>query len=387
MLVELESTAPGEPTNAPPPHLQPDDRRGRTGAVLIFLLGIALGLTVSSGVDKQCGEPAVSAAAPEASSSRAADAAAGVSCRPSPPPPPCPLLPQAPSNMPTPVPPPVGTEMAVAKITFPTDATGPQVTRATIASTLDLPSVGPLSSKRAVIVGAEERNGVNYFVWDDDRNTQNDLQTSLSGIDELRECCAEFGLSAVRITDAEQVDGVLRPLLQDSGYDLSRGSGVALGMDYSADNSYSSLENAGVPVSSIMTDLHTSYGYSGDHQTDQTSDKQHLAGFGWARSETDVGIEDWGFHHPMQAVLCSDQADALVVPRSSQECSTSTAGSDTTVGFDLTNPPGRCGPTADSAVGIRTLYRICALLCVDAPRGGDVVYMRCACACVYRGQQ
>ena len=25
---------------------------------------------------------------------------------------------------------------------------------------------------------------------------------------------------------------------------------------------------------------------------------------GWGRSETDVGIEDWGFQHPFQALIC-----------------------------------------------------------------------------------
>lgn len=288
---------------------------------------------------------------------------------PPPPPSPCPSpsrcrdeqLPQPP---PPPVAPPEGTEMAIAKVTFATDATAPLVTRAMMASALNVPSTGPLNTERAVIMASKEHDGVNYFVWDDDRNSQNDLQTKLSGIDNLRECCAEFGLSAVRITDAEQVDGVLRPLLQDGGYDLSRGSGVALGMDYSADNSYSSLEDAGVPVSSIMTDLHTSYGYSGDHQSDQTSDKQHLAGFGWASSDRDVGIEDWGFHHPMQAVLCSDQAyDLPVVPSAMLQC-TAAGGSDASVGFDLTDPPGRCGPVVDSRVPTRSFYRLCASLYV-----------------------
>merc|ERR1719473_1634587 len=46
--------------------------------------------------------------------------------------------------------------------------------------------------------------------------------------------------------------------------------------------------------------------YSGDHHTDQTGGKQHLAGFGWGRSTQDAGIEDWGFQHPNQAIICSD---------------------------------------------------------------------------------
>ena len=175
-------------------------------------------------------------------------------------------------------------------------------------------------------------------------------------------CCA--GRGQVRITDAAQIDGTLRPLLQGSGYDLSRGSGVALGMDYSADNTYGALDDAGVAVSSILADLHTSYDYHGDHESDQTDDKQHLAGFGWGRTEADVGIEDWGFHHPMQAVLCSDQDAGGHPAMGGGFCAAaSTAGgwTDERVGFDTTTPPGRCGPAVEVGDGssrIRTLYRV-----------------------------
>ena len=42
----------------------------------------------------------------------------------------------------------------------------------------------------------------------------------------------------------------------------------------------------------------------GDHKTDSTAGKQHLAGFGWGRSDTDVGVEDFGFQHPISALIC-----------------------------------------------------------------------------------
>ena len=58
----------------------------------------------------------------------------------------------------------------------------------------------------------------------------------------------------------------------------------------------------------MFAELHDSFGYQGDHESDQTGDKQHLAGFGWARSEADVGVEDWGFQHPMQALICMTPA-------------------------------------------------------------------------------
>eukprot|EP01052_Picozoa_sp_SAG31_P045816 SAG31_NODE_8522_length_1437_cov_0.928251_2_plen_186_part_00 len=138
---------------------------------------------------------------------------------------------------------------------------------------------------------AEDADSARYYAIDSDTNKLNDLPP-LAGIDELRQRCADFGLQAVRVTSAAQVDEVLRPMLQEAGYDLSRGSGVPLGMDYSLSNVYEALDDAGVSVSAILTELHASRGYSGDHETDQTGDMQHLAGFGWARSDTDVGIEE-----------------------------------------------------------------------------------------------
>ena len=360
MLVEA-----GEPSDAPPhdhlggklelsgerPRMAVDGRLFAVAALATFLLGIALG----SSWGKPCD------GIPQGGTANTA----GVPC-PTVTCPPAVRCGGAPSPAVAP-PPAVGTEMAVAKVTFAVGATAPPVTPAALASALNVPSTGPVSTARAVITGAAQRDGVHYFVWDDDHNTQNNLKTQLSGIDELRECCAEFGLRAVRITDAEQVDGTLRPLLQAAGYDLSRGSGVALGMDYSADNSYSSLEDAGVAVSSVMADLHSSYGYTGDHQSDQTSDKQHLAGFGWAASESDVGVEDWGFHHSMQAVLCSDQPrQTAVAPRTAVDCAPTDPRADPAVGFDLANPAGRCGPAeargSSAQRPVRTLYRICASL-------------------------
>lgn len=110
-----------------------------------------------------------------------------------PPPPPSPLPPA------TSPPLPVGAEMAVAAVTFAGNANAAPVTRAALSSAINMPvnRVGSLTTRRAVIAGTAELNGVHYFVWDDDRNSHNDLHNDLSGIDELRECCAEFGLRAV----------------------------------------------------------------------------------------------------------------------------------------------------------------------------------------------
>ena len=143
---------------------------------------------------------------------------------------------------------------------------------------------------------ASDTDGNHYYVYDSDDNPKNDIPT-MKGIDDLRQRCADFGLRAVRVTSAKQIDEVIRPMLQKAGYNLRRGSGVPLGFDYSASNTYEALDDAGVRITHIFADLHSKFGYKGDHTTNQLGDRQHLAGLGWARSEKDVGIEDWGTLH------------------------------------------------------------------------------------------
>ena len=168
--------------------------------------------------------------------------------------------------------------------------------------------VGVEISTAVLVARAPQPGGSGYYyIWDADDNPLNDLPT-VTGIDQLRQRCEDFGLRILRLPGASVVDSVLRPLLQDAGYDLSRGSGVPLGMDYNMRNDYQSLDDASTAVTDVFAELHDSFGYQGDHESDQTGDKQHLAGFGWARSEADVGVEDWGFQHPMQALICMTPA-------------------------------------------------------------------------------
>jgi hypothetical protein len=35
---------------------------------------------------------------------------------------------------------------------------------------------------------------------------------------------------------------------------------------------------------------------------------QNLAGLGWGRSDIDVGVEDFGFYHPFQCLICEAPA-------------------------------------------------------------------------------
>lgn len=48
--------------------------------------------------------------------------------------------------------------------------------------------------------------------------------------------------------------------------------------DYNLRNTFESLADASIQVSAVFSELHDSYGYHGDHTSDQTADKQHLAG-------------------------------------------------------------------------------------------------------------
>eukprot|EP01043_Picozoa_sp_COSAG02_P063242 COSAG02_NODE_8913_length_2402_cov_3.046461_2_plen_129_part_00 len=111
---------------------------------------------------------------------------------------------------------------------------------------------------------------------DNNDDPLDDLPPMDRGIITLRERCAELNLLPVRITSAAQIDNELRPMLQKAGYDLNRGSGVPLAMDYNLRNSYEALDDASVSVGQIFAEVHAERGYQGDHTSDQTGDRQHL---------------------------------------------------------------------------------------------------------------
>jgi len=135
--------------------------------------------------------------------------------------------------------------------------------------------------------------GVAYAIYDTDKNRGNTFQ--VKDIKDLRKRCASLGLKAVRVKSAFQIHQHLRPLVQKAGYNLKLGSGIPLGYDDGLNNDYQALDDSSVHVQHIFNTLRSRWGYTGDYYTDQTGGKQHLAGFGWANSPTDAGIEDWGF--------------------------------------------------------------------------------------------
>jgi len=146
--------------------------------------------------------------------------------------------------------------------------------------------------------------GVAYAVYDTDTNRGNTFK--VKNIHDLRKRCASLGLEPVRITAPNQVYNYLRPLVQDTGYNLKLGRGIPLGYDNGLNNDFQALDDTSVHVQGIFNTLRSQWGYTGDYHTDQTKGTQHLAGFGWGKNTLNVGAEDWGFQHDLQALICSD---------------------------------------------------------------------------------
>merc|ERR1719217_1500990 len=90
---------------------------------------------------------------------------------------------------------------------------------------------------------------------------------------------------------------------------MTREEGVPLAYDYPLMNRYFDLRNESRDVTAIFHELWSRGEMNGDFHTDQTSSEywgkdEHMAGFGWGRSQRDGGIADWGHQHSVQAVLC-----------------------------------------------------------------------------------
>jgi len=156
--------------------------------------------------------------------------------------------------------------------------------------------------------------GVAYALYDTDGNVGTTFQ--VKDLNDLRSKCTSLGLKAVRIRSAKQIHLHLRKIVQKAGYDLKKGAGIPLGYDEGLNNDYQALDDTTVHVQKIFNELRTQYGYTGDYHTDQRKDKQYLAGFGWGKSETNVGPEDWGFQHQLQTLICSDN----LVPKKQPIC-------------------------------------------------------------------
>ena len=211
-------------------------------------------------------------------------------------------------------------------------------------------------------------DGTAYALYDTDMDPNNGFQ--VSDMADMRGRCNSLGLDVIEIRSADQVQRVLRPLVQDQcngwnpswpsgifpcaagdagrpagstcgsnncggdcgpggcadgcgycstdcsagcpdgsfkpGYNTNTGRGIPLGHSYDDNNNYRSLLNPSVDVSPIFVELHNTYGYNGDHLGAHSNAQQVNAGFGWGRNTNDPGIEDWRMTDDVAVLICSD---------------------------------------------------------------------------------
>ena len=123
---------------------------------------------------------------------------------------------------------------------------------------------------------------------------------SPSNIDSLRSKCtqAEQLVSIQSTNHVIWLDTQVKSMLGDTA--TSQGKGIPLGYDYTLSNQYYDLNDQTRSIQHIFDKLRLEYGWGGDYKTDQTSDRQYYAGFGWSNN----GIEDWGNQHKTYAVIC-----------------------------------------------------------------------------------
>ena len=132
---------------------------------------------------------------------------------------------------------------------------------------------------------------------------------SPSDIDSLRSKCTDSE-QLVSIQSAEHViwlDTQVKSVLGDTA--TSVGKGIPLGYDYTLSNQYYDLNDQTRSIQLIFDDLRLEHGWGGDYRSDQTSQSQHYAGFGWSNN----GIEDWGDDHTTHAVICEEKLQGKFV--------------------------------------------------------------------------
>ena len=132
---------------------------------------------------------------------------------------------------------------------------------------------------------------------------------SPSDIDTLRSQCINIE-QLVSIQSAAHVlwlDTQVKSVMGNGATSL--GKGIPLGYDYMLSNQYYDLNDKTRSIQHIFDELRLNHGWGGDYQTDQTSDIQYYAGFGWGNN----GIEDWANKHTTYAVLCEGTVPSVHV--------------------------------------------------------------------------
>ena len=129
-----------------------------------------------------------------------------------------------------------------------------------------------------------------------------ELNTPIS-IDSLRSQCTHTE-QLVSIKSVEHViwlDAKVKASFGDTA--TSQPRGIPLGYDYTLSNQYYDLNDPTRSIQHIFDALRAYHGWGGDYLSDQTSEQQNYAGFGWSNH----GIEDWGEEHDTHAVICEDR--------------------------------------------------------------------------------
>jgi hypothetical protein len=161
--------------------------------------------------------------------------------------------------------------------------------------------------------------GKTYFIYDDTPdNTRDDFKTGWT-LATLRTWCqsASQTFDVVSVTSALEVDSIIRPLLNRSGYDLTRPSGVPLAFaNYTGRVSYTSLDSTASKLDTVLAQLYKppySYAPVGHSSTN------NLVGLGWGTNGK-PGLKDFNPSDAMQALVC-----AITVGHESKGCTVKTA--------------------------------------------------------------
>merc|ERR1712007_423986 len=176
------------------------------------------------------------------------------------------------------------------------------------------------------------------------------INTTLEG---LRNLCGP-GKDLVSLRSADHVL-FLRDRVTAAGIDMTQDSGVPLAYDYYVMNRYFDLRNGTRDVTSFFHELEARGEMSGDFKTDERFDDvwgrwdggQFIAGFGWGKSATNVGIADFSHENKVQAVICESLDTVGYAPHNDIEESRISRWAHTFLSSDVAD---------DVLVALRTFY-------------------------------
>jgi hypothetical protein len=163
--------------------------------------------------------------------------------------------------------------------------------------------VWPTANGRQITVWCDMKSGgKTYYIYDDNKNTDDKLTTSGWNISTLRSKCSAVApnLEPVTPNSAAEVDKVILPLLKKLGYMKVKNSAVPLGFSYGKNSQFASLATSRDSVGPIFTQLYQQYSYVSAINADSA---KLLAGLGFD-SQNKVAIKNFEFDS-IQALVCA----------------------------------------------------------------------------------